>query len=165
MIIRTHQQDRRLPTAAGAVVSLVGAGFVGLGLWGLRETRSALTRERIEGPDGIGRVCTAGGARAMAEFIRQSTLAATAGRTYSQTAPYVDAAGAPTASREAAAKDARTGQPLESPEHDLWIQSTTLQAALMQAYMAFRVAESTIAVGSAFVVAGIGLIAASRHGN
>ena len=72
MIIRTHQQDRRLPTAAGAVVSLVGAGFVGLGLWGLRETRSALTRERIEGPDGIGRVCTAGGARAMAEFIRQN---------------------------------------------------------------------------------------------
>ena len=43
-------------------MGLIGAGFVGVGLWGLRETRRALTREHIQGPHGIGPVRTAGGA-------------------------------------------------------------------------------------------------------
>jgi hypothetical protein len=152
-----------VPTAAGAVVGVNGLGFIGLGLWGLRQTRRGLTREHIAGPPGVGSVCTAGRARAMAEYIRQSTLEATGGRTYAQTAPYVDAAGTPTASQDEAAKDVQTGQPVESPDHDLWIQSTTLQTALMQAYMAFRLAESTMAIGSALVLAGIGLVAAGRR--
>jgi hypothetical protein len=144
-------------------VGLTGLGFIGLGLWGRYETRRSLTREHIDGPPGVGRVCTAGRARAMAEYIRQSTLDTTDGRTYAQTAPYVDAEGAPTGSKDAAAKHAQTGQPVASPEHDLWIESTTLQTALIQAYMAFRLAESTMAIGSALVLAGIGLVAAGRR--
>jgi hypothetical protein len=43
------------------------------------------------------------------------------------------------------------------------MQSTTLQTALMQAYMAFRVAESTVALGAVLVVAGAGLAASGRR--
>ena len=116
------------------------------------------------GEDGRRRsaVTNASRARAMAEFIRRNTLEATGGRTYAQVAAYVDAEGRPTADAERAVKDERTGQPLENPDHDLWIQSTTLQTALTQAYLAFRLAELTIALGASFALVGIGLVAAAR---
>ena len=106
---------------------------------------------------------SAGRARSLAEFIRQSTVDATAGRTYAEIQPYLDAGGAPTADTAIAARDERTGQPLANPDASLWIQSTTLQTALMQAYIAFRVSESTAALGAALVTAGAGLAAASRR--
>jgi hypothetical protein len=164
MIAHAAAGAPRLPRAAGLTLGLTGMGLLGAGLWGRRETRVALQQERIDGPAGVGRVSTAGGARAMAELVRRNTLEATGGRTYAETAPYVDEDGAPTENETEAARDARTGQPAESPDHALWAQSITLQTALMQGYMAFRLAETTMAIGAAFVVAGLGLAAAGRHG-
>ena len=99
----------------------------------------------------------------MAEVIRRNTAAATGGRAYAEIDPYVDDNGTPTADAERAAKDERTGGRLENPEHALWIQSTALQAALIQAYVAFRLAELTVALGVAFVAAGTGLATLGRH--
>jgi hypothetical protein len=76
-------------------------------------------------------------ARSLAEQIRESTIASAGGRTYAET---------------------DDGE----PEHTLWLQSTTLQTALVQAYMGSRVAELTMGLGAAFVVAGAGLSAAGR---
>ncbi|HET7555625.1 MAG TPA: hypothetical protein VFJ75_08230 [Gaiellaceae bacterium] len=69
-----------MPTATGAAVGLAGAVFVGLGLWARRETRRALEREHVAGPDGTP-VTTAASVPATAELIRAHTLAATGGRT------------------------------------------------------------------------------------
>lgn len=55
------------------------------------------------------------------------------------------------------------GGPIENPEHAVWIQSKTLQTALMQAYMAFRLSELTVALGVSFVAVGIGLAAMSHR--
>jgi hypothetical protein len=99
----------------------------------------------------------------MAELIRRNTVEATGGRTYAEIDPYVDEAGNTTPDAERAAKDERTGEPIENPDHALWIQSTTLQTALMQAYMAFRLSELTVAVGASFVGIGVGLAAMSRR--
>jgi hypothetical protein len=93
----------------------------------------------------------------MAELIRGNTVEATGGRTYVEIDPYVDAEGDTTPDAARAAKDERTGGPIESPEHALWIQSTTLQTALMQAYTAFRLSELTVALGASFVAVGIAL--------
>lgn len=98
----------------------------------------------------------------MAEVIRQNTVAATGGRTYAEVDPYLDVQGAPTQDAGRAATDERTGGRLENPEHAVWVQSTVLQAALLQAYMAFRVAELTVALGGAFVLAGAGLVTLAR---
>ena len=151
----------------GTAVGLAGLGFVGIGLWGRRDVRRALERERIvSAPDATPPnefVTSARGARSMAEVIRRNTLAGTGGRTYAEIDPYVDVEGRPTAEDERAARDERTGGRLENPEHALWVQSTTLQAALMQAYMAFRLAELTVALGVAFVAAGVGLTASARR--
>ena len=123
----------------------------------------ALEQERIVGTPDVtppnALIATAGGARSMAEVIRRNTIEATEGRTYSEIDPYVDEHGIPTSETERAARDERTGGRLENPEHALWVQSTTLQTALMQAYMAFRVAELTVAVGAAFVAVAAGLAA------
>ena len=168
MIVRSKGSGLQgLTASTGAVVGLVGAVFVGVGLWGRRETSRALARERIVDPDGSARpgapVTTAGAARSAAELIRSNTLAATGDRTYAQVEPYLDATGRPTSDADGAAKDQRTGAPVENPDHDLWIQSTTLQSALLQAYLAFRLSELTAALGAALGVAGLGLAAAGRR--
>lgn len=138
-----------------------------MGLWGRRETSRGLARERIQDPVGNGGagvlVTTPAAARSAAEFIRRNTLAATGERTYAEVEPYLDLEGRPTADASLAAKDGRTGQPVENPDHDLWIQSITLQDALLQAYMAFRVSDLTVALGAALVAAGVGLAAAGRR--
>ena len=155
-----------LPTLTGAAAGLAGCAFIGVGLWGRREVRRALALERIVGdsessaPNAL--LTSATGARSMAERIRQSTIEATGGRTYAETASYVGVDGEPTSDAARALKDERTGQPVENPDHDLWIQSTTLQVALMQAYTAFRLAELTVALGASFVGVGLGLAAAGR---
>ena len=65
---------------------------------------------------------------------------------------------------ESAAKDPLTGEPLENPEHGLWLQSTALQTALMEAYLAQRLAELTVGLGAVFVGVGAGLAAAAPRG-
>jgi hypothetical protein len=108
-------------------------------------------------------VTSAAAARSLAEVIRRNTIEATGGRTYSETDLYVDGEGRPTSDADCALKDDRTGQPTENPEHALWIQSTTLQAALTQAYTGFRLAELTVALGASFVASGVGLAATARR--
>jgi hypothetical protein len=98
----------------------------------------------------------------MAEVIRDRTLAAAGGRTYAETEAFVGLDGNPTSDPALALKDERTGQPVENPDHAVWIQSTTLQTALMQAYLAFRIAALTAAVGAVLLAAGAGVAAAAR---
>jgi hypothetical protein len=122
------------------------------------DVRRTLARERIStGEDGAQPVTSAAAVRSMAELIRQRTMEATGGRTYAEIDPYVDELGKPTADAARAARDELTGRPVERPEHKLWIESTTLQTALIQAYVAFRISELTIAVGAAFLAVGLGL--------
>jgi hypothetical protein len=152
-------------TTAGISTLAAGIGLVGIGLWARRDVRRGLERERITAastpPDAA--VTTATGARALAEVVRENTLAATGGRTYGETLAYLDADGLPTADRAEAAPDPLTGHPLESPEHALWVQSTAIQTALMQAYLTQRLAELTLGLGAILVGLGGGLAAAARR--
>lgn len=166
MIARHHEPEPSVSTAAGVGVALAGVVFVGAGLWGRREARTALARERVRYPGDASPapVTSPARARSLAEFIRQSTVDATGGRTYAEIEPYLDANGSPTGEAAQAAKDERTGEPLSNPEAALWIQSTTLQSALMQAYMAFRLSEAMAGLGAALVAAGMGIAFAGGRG-
>jgi hypothetical protein len=126
-------------SAGGAMIALTGLGFIAAGVWGRREVRASLARERIANVAGQETVTTGTAARALAETIRSSTLSATGGHTYAE----IETDG--------------------SPDQVLWLQSMTLQTALMQAYMGTKVAELTAALGLVFVGLGAGL-AASAHG-
>jgi hypothetical protein len=142
--------------AASAAVGLAGAYFVVAGLWARRDVRRTLEQERVSSNGGE-RVASAAGARALAELIRRHTLEATDGRTYAEVEPYLDVEGRPTSDAAQAARNELTRQPVENPDHALWIQSTTLQTALIQGHVAFRLSELTVALGAAFVAAGAGL--------
>lgn len=138
-----------------------GLGLLGLGLWSRRDVARTLARERIRGLDAKP-VTSAGAARSLAEAIRTSTLESTGGRTYSETDAYLDESGSPTSDRTSALVDERTALPVENPDVRLWLQATTLQTALMQAYLAFRLAELTAGLGAAFLAVGAALAASGR---
>lgn len=136
--------------------------MLAVGLAARRDVARTLARERIAGPDGKP-VTSAGAARSLAETIRTSTLESAGGRTYSETPSYLDVDGNPTPDRADALVDERTGEPAENPHVRLWLQATTLQTALMQAYLAFRLAELTAGLGAGALVVGGGLSAAARR--
>ncbi len=163
MLARRARADSPVQRTASAAVGLAGAGFVAVGLWARHDVRRTLAQERVSA-DGEGgpRVASAAGARALAELIRRNTLEATGGQTYAEVEPYLDVEGRPTSDRARAATNELTRQPVENPDHALWIESTALQTALIQAYVAFRLAELTVALGAAFVAAGAGLAARRR---
>jgi hypothetical protein len=142
-------------------VIAVGFGVASLGLWARRDVRRGLERERIVAP-GSGRVKSASGARALAETIRDQTLEATGGRTYAETEPYLADDGSATSDAANAMLDPATGKPVRNPDVDLWVQSTTFQTALMQAYMAFRLADLMLGLGCGLALAGSGIAAAAR---
>lgn len=125
----------RLAQVTGISVAIAGVGLAATGLWARREVRATLGRERIVSAATPVRTGTA--ARSLAESIRSSALDSADGKTYAET---------------------DSGSPAQA----LWLQATTLQTALMQAYMASRLAELTIGLGAAFVAVGAGLAAASR---
>jgi hypothetical protein len=140
----------------------VGLALAGVGVWARWDIARTLARERIvSGPDATP-VVSAAAARSLAEAIRQSTLAATGGHTYSETPAYLGSDGEPTNEAELAARDDSTGKPVDNPDVGLWLQATTLQTALMQAYLAFRLAELTAGLGAALAVVGVGLARARR---
>jgi hypothetical protein len=148
--------------AAGGGVFLAGLGLVGLGLWARRDVRRGLSRERIVAPGGE-EVTSARSARALAEVIREQTLEATGGKTYSETGAYLAEDGSATSDAAGAMLDEATGKPVDNPDVNLWIQSTTLQTALMQAYMAFRISDLMLALGGAIALAGAGIASAARR--
>jgi hypothetical protein len=76
---------------------------------------------------------------------------------------YLDPEGSPTGDAALALRDELTGKPVDNPDVRLWLQATTLQTALMQAYLAFRLAELTAGLGGALVAVGAGLSAGGRR--
>lgn len=75
-------------------------------------------------------------------------------------APVVDGAAARSL---AEVIDPVTGEPVQNPAQALWLQSSTLQTALMQAYLAQRMAELSVGLGTVLVGVGTGLAAVTRR--
>ena len=147
---------------ASTILIAIGIGAVYMGVDGRDRVRSDLAKEQIVGtPDSTipGRkVDTGAEAQAMAAIIRKHTLEITGGQTYSQMGRFLDENGKPTSDEAAAAKDAKTGQPVENGARNIWISSTGFQTALNTAYFAESVATFVIVVGAALLLAGIGFV-------
>ena len=61
-------------------------------------------------------------------------------------------------------KDEQTGgRPVHNPDVALWLQSTTLQTALAQAYVSSRLADLMVGLGGTSVAAGTGIAAAASR--
>ena len=163
-----HQKERqtmsKLVTYSGIAASVIliafGIGSIVTGFNGRDRVRSDLAREQIVGtPDSTipnQLVDTGSEAQAFANVMRKHTLEATGGKTYAQMGRFLDANGKPTSDENKAAKDAKTGQPVENGLRNLWVTETALTTALNTSYFAESVATFAIVMGFALLLTGIG---------
>jgi len=154
--------------AASVMLMALGGGTIAVGALGVNEVHSTLAREQIVGtPDSTipgQKVDTGSEAKAFANVMRHHTLEATGGLTYSQMGRFLDAKGKPTNDEKLAAKDARTGQPVENGLRNLWVTETALTTALDTAFFAERVAYFSIATGVALLLTGAGFLVLTLGG-
>jgi hypothetical protein len=170
--------------AASVVLIAFGAGSIALGAWGINNVRDNLKLEQITGsPDMTPSAIKAEGqkagltnvsyptcnvadeaitngseARCFAQYMRIHTLEATGGQAYSQMGRFLDAKGNPTSDESQAAKDPKTGQPVENGLRNLWVTETALTTALNVSYFAERVGVFGIVMGIALLLTGIGFL-------
>jgi hypothetical protein len=147
---------------ASVILIAIGLASVYMGVDGRNTVRNDLAREQIVGtPDSTipgQNVDTGNEAKAFAAVMRKHTLEITGGQTYSQMGRFLDENGKPTGDEAAAAKDPKTGQPVENGARNVWISSTAFQTALNTAYFAESVATFVLVVGVALLLVGIGLL-------
>ena len=148
--------------AASVILIVFGAGSLYMGFDGRDRVGSDLAREKIVGtPDSSipGQLVDTGTeAEAFANVMRKHTLEATGGQTYAQMGRFLDENGQPTSDEAAAAKDPKTGKPVENGLRNMWVTSTALTTALNTAYFAESVATFAIVMGVALLLVGIGFL-------
>jgi hypothetical protein len=147
---------------ASVILIAIGLGSIYMGVDGRDTVRNDLAREQIVGtPDSTipgQRVDTGSEAKAFAAVMREHTLEATGGQTYSEMGRFLDENGKATSDEAAAAKDPQTGEPVENGARNIWISSTAFQTALNTAYFAESVATFVLVIGVALLLVGIGLL-------
>jgi hypothetical protein len=148
--------------AASIMLIALGIGAIAVGFAGRNTVHDNLAREQIVGtPDSTipnQKVDTGSEAKAFADVMRKHTLEATGGQTYAQMGRFLDENGKPTNDENAAATDAKSGEPVANPARDIWISSTAFQTALNTAYFAEGVSTFVIVMGAALLVVGIGFL-------
>jgi hypothetical protein len=156
----------KLVTYAGIAASVIliafGIGSIVIGFDGRDRVRSDLAREQIVGTEDStipGQLVDTGSeAQAFADVMRKHTLEATGGQTYAEMDRFLDENGKPTSDEANAAKDPKTGQPVENGLRNMWINETALSTALNTAYFAESVATFAIVMGFALLLTGIGFL-------
>ena len=165
--------------AAGALLIVIGAIWIWQGASSRSEVHDTIARERITGtPDmspatfkgeveGVDipscdvagkEIDTGDEARCFANWMRVHALEGTGGRTFSQMGRYLDANGKETNDEAAAAKDPKTGQPVQNAARNLWVNQRALATGLELAFVGEQVSLFSIATGIVFLLIGIGLI-------
>jgi hypothetical protein len=151
---------------ASIVLIAFGIGAIATGIQGRDQVRSELAREQIYGtPDMKGvagkHITTGAQAREFAAGMRRHTLEATGGKTYSEMGRYLTASGKGTDDVKLAAKDPKTGQPVENQARNIWVTETALTTALNTSYFAENVANFAIVMGAALLLVGGGFLVVS----
>jgi hypothetical protein len=171
--------------AAGIVLILFGAASLILSVNGRSDVRSSLDREQIVGtpdmtPKGIAAsakeaglpasvklpTCSVAGesintgseAKCFADYMRIHALEATGNQTYAEMGRFLDASGKPTSDQAQAAKDPKSGQPVENPMRSLWVTETALSTALTMGFLAENIATFGMVVGIALILTGLGFL-------
>jgi hypothetical protein len=154
--------------AASIMLIAFGIGSIGIGIAGVNEVRDNLAQENIVGtPDSSipgQRVDTGSEAKAFASTMRKHTLKITGGQTYAEMGRFLDAKGNPTSDESKAAKDPKTGQPVENGLRNIWVTETALTTALNVSFFAERVALFSIAMGAMLLLTGIGFLVLTLGG-
>jgi hypothetical protein len=147
---------------ASVILIAFGIGSIAIGFDGRSTVRDDLAQEHIVGtPDSTisGKLVDTGSrAHAFANVMRKHALEATGGRTYAEMGRFIDKKGKETNNEKLAAKDPKTGQPVENQARNIWVTETALSTALNVAYFAERVSVFAIVMGFALLLTGLGFL-------
>lgn len=152
--------------AASALLVLLGAAMIVVGLIGRAEVHDRLAEEQIVGtPDSTipgQAVDTGDEAKAFADVIRKHTLEATSGKTYAEMPRAVYKKSGEPVPEDQADQALESGKAIDNPERQIWIPSIALSTALNTSFFAESVATFAIVMGAALLLIGIGLLVLTR---
>lgn len=169
---------------ASVILIAIGVGSLVIGLSGRGEVRDNIKAERIVGtPDmtptlikkaadeaGLKNVtipdCSVAGkavdsgsrAKCFAKYMRIHALESTGGKVYAEMGRFLDKNGNETSDEAQAAKDPKTGRPVENGLRNLWVTETALSTALNTSFFAEQVAMFSVVIGLALILVGIGFL-------
>lgn len=154
---------------AGAVLIAFGVVAIVMGVNGRNEVRSALSEQKITAtPDAAeitngklqpGQTIDTGAeAKQFANVMEHHTLESTSGKRYAEMGRFLTPEGKDTSDEALAAKDPKTGRPVENGLRNLWVTETALTTALNTSYMAEQLSLFGIVVGIALFLTGIGFL-------
>ena len=160
---------------AGVVLIAFGVAAIVMGVNGRSDVRAAISEQKITAtPDAAeitkgklepGQAIKTGAqARAFADIMEFHALKATEVKRFAEMGRFLTASGEETSDEAAAAKDPKTGQPVENGLRNLWVTETGLSTALNVSYMAEQMALFGIVVGVALLLSGIGFIVLALGG-
>jgi hypothetical protein len=160
---------------AGLVLIAFGVAAIAMGVNGRNEVRDAIAEQKItatpdaaEITDGALKpgqpIKTGAQAREFADIMEYHALESTQGKRYAEMGRFLTPAGDETNDEAAAAKDPKTGRPVENGLRNLWVTETALSTALNVSYMAEQMALFGIVVGVALLLSGVGFIVLALGG-
>ncbi len=170
---------RRVFAYGGIVASVIliafGTGAIVIGIDGRNDVRDAIAEQNITAtPDApaltngkldAGQAIKTGAqARAFADVMEHHALEATSGQRYAEMGRFLTKDGKATSDENLAAKDPKTGQPVENGLRNLWVTETALTTALNTSFFAERVAMFSIVMGAALLLTGIGFLVLTLGG-
>ena len=170
---------------AAAILVAFGIAALVMGVSGRSEVRTNVQREQIVGSadmtkagireeatqaglseeilatlptcDVAGKLVNTGDrAKCFASYMRIHALESTGGKTYSQMGRFLTEDGKDTNDAALAAKDPKTGQPVENGRRNIWVTETALATALNMAFFAEQVSNFGIVVAIALLLSGFG---------
>jgi hypothetical protein len=177
--------------AASIVLVAFGVGALVVGLQGRSEVQDKIAQEHIVGtpdmspalitkaaqeaklPDSISlptcsvaneSIDTGAEAKCFASYMRIHALEATGGKTYAEMGRYLTASGKDTNDEALAAKDPKTGEPVQNGARNTWVTETALSTALNTSFFAEQVAVFSIVMGIALLLTGIGFFTLTLGG-
>jgi hypothetical protein len=161
--------------AASVLLIAFGIGAIVVGVDGRSEVRDAIAEQNITATPDAGELTngelepgqaikTGAQAKAFADVMEHHALEATSGKRYAEMGRFLTADGKETSDENLAAKDPKTGQPVENGLRNLWVTETALTTALNTSFFAERVAMFSIVMGIAMLLIGIGFLVLTLGG-
>ena len=96
--------------------------------------------------------------------MEHHALEATQGQRYAEMGRFLTESGQPTSDEAKAAKDPKTGQPVENGLRNLWVNETALATALNVSFFAEMIGVFSIVMGIALLLTGIGFLVLTLGG-
>jgi hypothetical protein len=160
---------------ASVILIAFGIGAIVIGIDGRSEVRDAIAEQNITATPDAGELTngkldpgqaikTGAQAKAFADVMEHHALEATSGQRYAEMGRFLTVDGKETSDENLAAKDPKTGQPVENGLRNLWVTETALTTALNTSFFAERVAVFSIVMGIALLLTGIGFLVLTLGG-